>query len=239
MHDELLHLESIGEFYTKGDYMDQLLAMREVELIQRHCRNRDNALEVGCGYGYVTEQVYNFFSHYEVVEPARTCLNTMQQRIKASFPCHNVLLEAFASTRRWDNILFLNVIEHVEDPIASLKQLSNLLRDEGRLFVSAPNCMALNRRAGFRMGLLPSFEQFAPKDIALGHRRLYTVEMMREHCEAAGLRVESLLGIYLKPLSEKQMVELGDAAVRAFYSLGEEVPEYCANLFAVATKKYY
>ena len=89
------------------------------------------------------------------------------------------------------------------------------------------------------MGLLESYATLAPKDYALGHRRLYTVEMMLEHIKEAGLKCSHMKGVYLKPLSESQMVALGEPAVQAFYSLGEDVPEYCANLFAVARKKYY
>ena len=89
------------------------------------------------------------------------------------------------------------------------------------------------------MGLLENYEKMAPKDHEVGHRRLYTVDMMKDHCNRAGLKVLSMKGMYLKPLSETQMIALGDDAVRAFYSLGEELPEYCASILAVATKKYY
>jgi hypothetical protein len=63
--------------------------------------------------------------------------------------------------------------------------------------------------------------------------------MLEDHCSQADLRIVDLKGIYLKPLSEKQMTDLGDAALRAFHQLGEDLPEYCASLFAVVTKKYY
>ena len=89
------------------------------------------------------------------------------------------------------------------------------------------------------MGLLENYEKMAPKDFEVGHRRLYTVEMLKDHCDQAGLKTIAMKGLYLKPLSEGQMVSLGDAAVRAFYSIGEEIPEYCACLLAVVTKKYY
>lgn len=239
MHDEHAHLEKIGDFYAKGDYMDELLARREVELLRKHARTWSNALEVGCGYGYVTEEAVKLFEHYEVVEPSAKNLETMRKRVPRPIRCHQSLLEDYQTDRLWDNILFMNVVEHVEDPIAALSQLEKLLRDEGLLFVSAPNCMSLNRRAGFHMGLLPRYDQFAPKDYELGHRRLYTVDMLREHCEAAGLKVLAMAGVYLKPLAESQMVALGDAAVRAFYALGEDVPQYCANLLAVTTRKHY
>ncbi len=136
-------------------------------------------------------------------------------------------------------VFFLNIIEHVEDPIKSLKILSTLIKDEGLLFISSPNSMSLNRRAGYAMGILKTYEQMAPKDYEVGHRRLYTVDMLTDHCNQAGLKVLLMKGIYLKPLSEKQMIELGDDVVKAFYSLGEDIPEYCAQILAVATKKYY
>jgi 2-polyprenyl-3-methyl-5-hydroxy-6-metoxy-1,4-benzoquinol methylase len=153
--------------------------------------------------------------------------------------CHEVLLENFTTIRKYDFIFFLNVIEHVEDPVESLKFLAGLIKHEGLIFISGPNCMSLNRRAGYKMGLLENYEKMAPKDYEVGHRRLYTVDMLRDHCDQAGLKVLSMKGMYLKPLSETQMIALGDAAVRAFYALGEDVPQYCASLLAIATQKYY
>jgi len=235
---EIAHLESINTFYEKGDYMDRLMIEREMEIIGRYRRNGATALEIGCGDGYSTERLAPLFPGMEVVEPSKKNIALLRRRLP-DIPVHNLLLEDYQTDKRFDLIFFLNVIEHVEEPVQALKQISHLLRDQGLIFITAPNCMSLNRRAGFRMGLLPTYEQMAPKDYEVGHRRLYTVDMLTEHCELAGLKVLEMKGLYLKPLSERQMVELDDAAVRAFYSLGEDVPQYCASLLAIATKKYY
>lgn len=235
---ELAHLESIHTFYEKGDPMDRLMIEREMEIIARYRRAPASALEIGCGDGFSTEKLLPLFPALEVVEPSLKNIEMLRRRLPG-IPVHARLLEDFKADRRFDFVFFLNVVEHVEDPVASLGQLVPLLRDEGLVFISAPNCMSLNRRAGFRMGLLPSYEQMAPKDFEVGHRRLYTVDMLREHCELAGLKVLEMKGMYLKPLSERQMIELGDAAVRAFHGLGEDVPQYCASLLAIATKKHY
>jgi 2-polyprenyl-3-methyl-5-hydroxy-6-metoxy-1,4-benzoquinol methylase len=238
--NEVQRLEEISDFYAQGDYMDELLVDREAELIRRLALSSSNALEVGCGNGYSTQKLLGLFENYEVLEPSSKNINLMKDRDGLKdVTCYNKLLEDFSSEYRFDNIIFLNVIEHVKDPIALLKILAGLLTDEGRIYLSAPNCMSLNRRAGYKMGLLKEYSTLAPKDYVLGHRRLYTVDMMREHCLAAGLKVIEMKGIYLKPLSEQQMVNLGDSVVRAFYSLGEDIPEYCANIFAVAMKNYY
>lgn len=235
---EIAHLESINPFYEKGDYMDELMIEREMEIIARYVIREKSALEVGCGNGFSTARLSNLFKELEVVEPSSKNIALLKRRVPDAL-CHNVLLEDFKSDRKFDCVFFLNVVEHVEDPIASLKLLSGLVKDEGLIFISAPNCMSLNRRAGYRMGLLSSYDQLAPKDYKVGHRRLYTVDMLTDHCNQASLKVLSMKGIYLKPLSEAQMIGLGDEVVRAFYALGEDVPQYCAGLLAVATKQYY
>lgn len=238
--EEIKHLEGFTPFYRKGDYMDDLLIEREVDIIRRYCGGKRDrsALEVGCGNGVCTALLADMLPNLEVVEPAKGNIELLRQRLP-HVVCHNALLENFAGARRYDFIFFLNVIEHVEEPIESLKKLHSLLADDGLIFISAPNCMSLNRRAGIKMGLLSAYDQFAPKDHLVGHRRLYTRAMLEEHCDRAGLRLVDVKGLYLKPLSEQQMYGLGEAAIRAFLALGEEIPEYCASLLGIATKKYY
>ncbi|NQY54070.1 MAG: class I SAM-dependent methyltransferase [Campylobacteraceae bacterium] len=235
---EIAHLEQINSFYEKGDYIDELMIDREIELIKKSINNYKDALEIGCGNGYSTERLHKLFNEFEVVEPSKKNINLLKKRIN-TIKCHENLLETFENKKKYENIFFLNVIEHVEDPIESLKSLTKMIKHDGLIFISAPNCMSLNRRAGYKMGLLDNYEAFAPKDYEVGHRRLYTVDMMRDHCEQAGLKILNIKGVYLKALSETQMFSLGDDAIKAFMSLGEDVPQYCAGLLAVATKKYY
>ena len=235
---EIAHLESISSFYEKGDYMDELMIDREIDIIKQFYVSGKSALEVGCGSGASTEKLCKIFDDIEVVEPSQKNIVLLKRRVP-NVICYKALLENFKATRKYDFVFFLNVIEHVEDPVSSLKYLSELVRHEGLIFISCPNCMSLNRRAGYKMGTLESYEKLAPKDYEVGHRRLYTVDMLSDHCNQAGLKVVSMKGMYLKPLSENQMIALGDDVVRAFYALGEEIPEYCACLLAVATKKYY
>jgi 2-polyprenyl-3-methyl-5-hydroxy-6-metoxy-1,4-benzoquinol methylase len=235
---EIAHLESISPFYEKGNYMDELMIEREMKIISRYDTAGKSALEVGCGDGLSTEKLCALFQDIEVIEPSLKNTALLKHRVPDVI-CHNALLDDFRSSRKYDFVFFLNVIEHVEDPVASLKVLSGLVKDEGLIFISAPNCMSLNRRAGYKMGLLKSYDQMAPKDYEVGHRRLYTVDMLEDHCNQAGLKVLAMKGMYLKPLSEVQMMGLGDDAVRAFYALGEDVPRYCASLLAIATRKYY
>lgn len=237
--NEVQHLEAFTHFYAEGDAMDERLIRREMDVIRRYCGEPGkSALEVGCGSGSSTQQLASICADLEVVEPVQANIDLLHQRMP-SIPCHALLLEDFCPGKKYDYIFFLNVLEHVQDPVASLTKLSTLLKDEGLIFISVPNCMSLNRRAGYLMGLLGSYDQLAPKDIRVGHRRLYTRRMLEDHCAAAQLRVVDVKGLYLKPLSEKQMSGLSEAAIDAFHRLGEDIPEYCASLLALATKHHY
>jgi 2-polyprenyl-3-methyl-5-hydroxy-6-metoxy-1,4-benzoquinol methylase len=237
MNSEIERLEKVSEFYKHGDLMDEVLVDREIELIKESVDIQGKAIEIGCGNGYSTERLVKILNDFCVLEPSKKNLELMQERLKKDIRVFNGLLENFYTEDKFDHIVFLLVLEHVEDPVESLKKIESLLSDRGKVYISVPNCMSLNRRAGFKMGLINDMAQFAPKDFTLGHRRLYTVQMLKEHIENAGLKLETIKGLYLKPLSESQMMELGMNAVRAFHSLGEDIPEYCANLFAIARKK--
>lgn len=238
-NSEIQRLEDISDFYKKGDLMDELLLEREIELIQKAMPKAGKAIEIGCGNGYSTERLSRIFDDYFVLEPSTKNLELMKARAGRDIRCKAGLLEDFVTDEKYDQVLFLNVLEHVDDPFASLRKIETLLKDEGQAFISVPNCMSLNRRAGYHLGMLKSYDTMAQKDHDLGHRRLYTVQMLTDHIESCGLRVESMKGIFLKPLAESQMRDLGMDVIRTFHVLGEDIPQYCANLFAVVRKKYY
>lgn len=214
MKNEIEHLESINDFYEKGDHMDEMLVEREIELIKKYHREGLSVLEVGCGSGYSTERLCKIFKDYEVIEPSKKNIELMLKKIP-DMKVYNCLLEDFSTDNKYDIILFLNIIEHVENPIESLKSLIPFLKDEGVVIISCPNCMSMNRRIGLKMGMLKNYHDLAPKDIKVGHRRLYTVEMLKDHCIESGLRVISMKGIYLKPFSEKQMNELEENILKS------------------------
>ena len=70
----------------------------------------------------------------------------------------------------------MNVLEHVEDPLASLRNMSDALIRGGRLVLYVPR--------GARL--------YSTLDEALGHRCRYNREMLTAELEEAGFEIESL-----------------------------------------------
>jgi glycosyltransferase involved in cell wall biosynthesis len=76
-----------------------------------------------------------------------------------------------------DSVVCLNVLEHVEDETASLRNIYTALRPGGRAIVLVPH----------------GPEVFGSLDTALGHFRRYTRDDLQRKMEQAGFRVERIL----------------------------------------------
>ena len=76
-----------------------------------------------------------------------------------------------------DSVVCLNVLEHVEDEMAGLRNIYAALRPGGRAIVLVPHGQ----------------EIYGSLDTALGHFRRYSREELQRKMEQAGFRVERIL----------------------------------------------
>jgi 2-polyprenyl-3-methyl-5-hydroxy-6-metoxy-1,4-benzoquinol methylase len=94
-------------------------------------------------------------------------------------------LTAQAPTGRFDALLLLDVIEHVEDDRGFLREVTERnLSDDGWALVSVPAYQSL----------------FSDHDVALRHFRRYAPDQCRRVLEGAGLRVVAEGGLFLSLL---------------------------------------
>ena len=73
-------------------------------------------------------------------------------------------------------------------------------------------------------------------DVLLGHKRFYAVDSLRAEMRSAGYEVERMEGIYLKPITTRQLVSLNlDASIiEALCRLGMDYPELSCGILAQA-----
>ena len=98
-----------------------------------------------------------------------------------------------------------------------------------------PNLASLHRLVGVAAGILESTTTLSEADHLIGHRRVYTIEHLLADLRAAGFRPLHWEGVFLKPLSNSQMLGWGWELIRAFNEVGRQFPATCATLYVVAT----
>lgn len=127
-------------------------------------------LDVGCGDGVLLDRL-GAWGHAEGIEPDA-------QTLGPDAAHRQVHLGPFDATFRpaepFDLVLFLDVLEHLDDPVASLARARALLRHGGRVFVSVPAFPLLWTR----------------HDTLNHHRRRYTKDSLAALAAAADLRIE-------------------------------------------------
>ena len=232
-------VSSYGEAYAPFDAAMCGYMMRSLEPLFRE----GPCLQVGCAHGDQTTLLADCFADLTVVEPARAFLEAAAARAPAYVQFVEALVEDFETDRRFANIVFSHVLEHVEDAVACLRQLGGLLAPGGRLFVIVPNAEAASRRIAVKMGVLEHLEALSAADLAAGHRRVYRLDTLVADARRAGLTVADTGGIFFKPLANFQFDALiggpliGDDFLEGCYQLGKEQPTFCASIYLVAERR--
>ena len=164
------------------------------EWVAERCRGLD-VVDMACGEGYGSAvlaqraaRVVGVDANPEAHEHARLRYGRPGLRFERE------LVDRFAEP--CDAVVFLQTIEHVEEPERVLAHFRSLLRPGGSVYVSTPNVLTLAPPG-------------AEKSDNPWHLREYRAEEFRALCEAASERVE-LLGLF-----HARKLRLHELALRA------------------------
>ncbi|MBI3511391.1 MAG: class I SAM-dependent methyltransferase [Bacteroidetes bacterium] len=152
----------IMDYYMHGLLMSQFIWLHHFELLKfyvdslpRYKPYVKHYLEVGGGHGlYVNEAVRCFTNSLDnnVIDISKISLEMAKNFVES--PSVNFILSdifKYFPENKFDFITMGEVLEHVEDPVALLKKLHELLADNGRVFVTTPtNAPAIDHIYLFR-----------------------------------------------------------------------------------------
>ena len=150
------------------------------------------ALDVGCAKGY---DVIYFANHGFKVSGCDLSPESIAVA-KKNYPANEFFVHDFTKERlekKFKTIYSFDVIEHLFDYDAFLKNLHHSLEDDGYLILSTPNILGLQNRINFILGQARYFEQYA-------HIRFFNPSTMQTILERNGFKVERIFGYSSLPL---------------------------------------
>lgn len=107
------------------------------------------------------------------------------------------------SGRRFNQVVAIEVIEHLENPSRFFREIAGLLEDDGKLILSTPNVLSVpSVMAAFKRG---EFALFSADDcVSSGHISILPWWLLDHLAKSAGLRAIALSGVCDVPMSKNK-----------------------------------
>lgn len=141
-----------------------------------------HVLEVGAGIGNFTPRLAEMAQHVTALEPNRYCFERLSSATQGlrNVTRHEMTVESYhrqaAAGRSADTIVFINVMEHIEDDAAVLREFRSIVSPRGRLVIQVPAMPAV----------------YGEIDRRLGHYRRYTKRGISRLFDGTGWRATHL-----------------------------------------------
>jgi SAM-dependent methyltransferase len=154
-----------------------------------------NVLDIGCGDGLFFDRL----SKYGEVEGVEPCADLVNDNNIHRRQIHVVPFdERFQPGKRYSLVLMLDVLEHLEDPVAALRHALSLLETNGRFVATVPAFMAI----------------WTNHDVLNHHFTRYTKSSFLDVAEKAGLEIQTRQYLYHWTFPVKLGVRLVERALR-------------------------
>ncbi|MFX1343480.1 MAG: class I SAM-dependent methyltransferase [Promethearchaeota archaeon] len=248
MKERKKNIDDIAEWYDSPSgftkewpKLYQKLISFRYQAIKPYLKGK-SILEIGFANGDMTQYL---FRHFEVViglEGGQPFI----EKIKKRFPEHyksgqlkiiHTLVENFDSEDKYDVVLMSHVLEHLDNPVEILRKLKKFVKKDGVILILVPNANSLHRQVGVKMNILRRVDELNEQDKKLGHKRVYTWNILKKQIIKADLKILKFEGYFLKPLANSQIEKwFSEDLINAFYELGNEYQEISLEILAVCQK---
>jgi 2-polyprenyl-3-methyl-5-hydroxy-6-metoxy-1,4-benzoquinol methylase len=138
--------KDLQNFYTEGRIKNEtddwvagrINVFRPYASLFEHYRKTNRILDIGAGHGFFLSMMQQKGWKCEGIEPSRSCAEFARKNFKISME-NNFSHGAHYEDNRFDAVTFWNVLDHLPNPLETLKEVNRILRPGGLLLVRSPN----------------------------------------------------------------------------------------------------
>ncbi len=149
-------------------------------------RSGASILDVGCGYATTSQRLRALGNRVTGIESSREAVEVAKSRLDEVIEADLQDLSALGD-RRFDCIIFADVLEHLPWPLEILRKYHPFLEPDGSVIVSLPNVGLWSMRLSLMAG---RFEYGDTGVLDRTHLRFFTRRTARRLIEDAGLVIE-------------------------------------------------
>lgn len=165
MQDDLMKLEDDSWWFTyRADVITRMM--------DRYFSKEKMTLDIGGGNGYTSSVASNKGYFMGIIEPSMKACQHARKRGISEVNC-GAVTENSVLDESMEQVLLLDVLEHIEDDKRFVKLLYQKLVRRGYLLITVPAFMCL----------------WSSEDDAAGHFRRYRMPELRELLEAQGFHI--------------------------------------------------
>ncbi len=149
---------STPDNYLKAQELFHFYFEKRLNLIQHFLKEKLRLLDVGCGHALWGRFLKEKGIDYEGIEPNVKISDLM---------IHNSTFEEFSTSKKYNCLTLIDVLEHVHDPRAFLQKTHSLLENDGLLYVQVPSVFGFKIPWGHEAGLPFHFWHFEYKSLKM------------------------------------------------------------------------
>lgn len=132
------------EVYIAAEEQFKNIFEKRVNILQKF-KDSGSALEVGSSTGLLLSLLEREGWRVQGIEPSKTAV---QAALLRGVPTLNTTFEeAKISPVNFDAVILNHVLEHIEDPLATLKKARKILKKDGLILIDVPNFGSISARA--------------------------------------------------------------------------------------------
>ena len=132
-----LYREMADETYLVEERGRRRTARRLLDLLGAHVPS-GRLLDVGCGYGLLLDEARSRGYDVEGIELSSAAARYARARLGLRV-LETSLEDPMLDGERYDAIAMVDVLEHVDDPVAALERVRSLLAPGGALLIATPD----------------------------------------------------------------------------------------------------